>query len=76
MPPRKLRRGGGNRASCVVTECLVDIHLSDPRFHNKDQEQIKNIIENWRKKGETWFEIVERFGLGMMLLVPHDEPDS
>ena len=75
IKPHKLRGGGGQRATCVVTEWFVDIHSSASRLR-LDRDQWKNKIENWRKKGETWFEIIEKFGLGILLLVPQGEADS
>jgi hypothetical protein len=75
MPPHEFRGGGGKRATCIVTEWFVDIHSSASRLR-LDRDQWKNKIENWRKKGETWFEIVEQFGLGILLLVPPGEADS
>ncbi|KIW99645.1 uncharacterized protein Z518_11058 [Rhinocladiella mackenziei CBS 650.93] len=75
--PRHFQKGRGQRkATSVVIECLVDIHLSDPRFAGKDRELMKNKIEHWRKKGETWFEIIHRFGAGILLLVPPEEPEG
>jgi hypothetical protein len=58
--PRRLRRGGANRATCVVIECFVDIHFSDPSFTSpRGRVKMKHKIENWRKRGETWYEIIK-----------------
>lgn len=78
MIRRSIPQGRGKgKATSIVIECLVDIYLCDHVLaFNGDRDTMKNKIENWRKKGETSFKIIDRFSLGVPLLAPSDEPDA
>ncbi|KAL4864220.1 hypothetical protein BDV12DRAFT_201325 [Aspergillus spectabilis] len=80
MPPR-----GGNRS--VVQHRFADLifsqngdHLAIPSAHTIDSaENTKRRIakiQMWRKTGKKWAQIIQRFGYGILLLLPASLSDE
>jgi len=75
--PQKRRISRGYGAKCAVLDRLVQIHSLDHRSTVvKTRARWVRTIEDWRKKGETPFEIMNRFGAEMMLLIPQEATDT
>ncbi|KAK6362395.1 hypothetical protein LTS17_012896 [Exophiala oligosperma] len=73
--PLCLLMGRGKSVATVVMDCLVDLHLSDPRFKGVSSQKMRDRVKHWRVLGELWAKLIEGFGPGMLLLAPSSEPD-
>lgn len=47
---------------------LVFSQWTSKRDHRRDSTR----VNNWQKTGRPWFELIDRFGTGILLLVPED----
>jgi hypothetical protein len=75
--PQKRRSARGYRATCAVIDRLVEIHSTDVAFsRNRSKAQMKRKIEKWKERGETWFELINHYGGGVMALIPPNAIDT
>ncbi|KAJ9608579.1 hypothetical protein, variant 2 [Exophiala oligosperma] len=70
-----LPMGRGKGVATVVMDCLVDLHLSDPRFKGVPPRRMRDRVKQWRALGELWSKLIEGFGPGILLLAPSSEPE-
>ena len=40
--------------------------------HERDRKKDATRVNNWQKAGRPWFELINRFGTGILLLVPEE----
>jgi len=74
---RKRNRGRNPEAANTprksVYDIFVDFLLSE--LHKKNdgmREEANRRFDNWLQHGKRWAKLIEYFGSGILLLIPHD----
>jgi len=84
------RKGGyvvarTGRKSSIVKQRLIDILFSESPFftlvkgtadEEKVRESVNQRVEDWRRGGKPWLEIIKRFDYGILLFVPSELTDE
>ena len=83
---------GKGRKDSLVKQRLVDILFSEsirreygcavsdapicPAKMQQARETVNQQVEDWRRNGKPWSELIKRFGYGILLLLPSEMTDE
>ncbi len=80
MRKKKRKR---NRGRITITprksvyDTFVDFLLPELRKEQTDtREKAKTRFDNWIQHGKRWVKLIDRFGSGILLLIPQDLTDD